>query len=98
MSNISSKRILEIRIEKKISVNLSSYSLEGVCLSVIEIDRMTLCCGLTYTTNTVYVADHNAGILKVDLPTRRVNLLLSTDCHVLYKPHGITIQNQLNGT
>ena len=93
VSDLFSSRILELGIEQKHSDTLDSFVMVGTCLSVIDIDNLTLCYGLACKADCLYVADHNRGILKVDLGSRETSVIVSAGSNNCCRPHDITLIN-----
>ena len=90
VSDLASSRILELGIEKKHSCTLDSFELVGTCLSVMEVDNLT-CYSLACKANCLFMADHNRGILRVDLSSRETSAIAKAGSDNCSQPHGIAV-------
>jgi len=80
---------LPVAVERKITAR--GYELFGTLLCSISIPEMSGCFGLTYRMNSLIISDHSAGILRIQLNSNHVSVILATDTENCTRPHGIAI-------
>ncbi|CAC5419785.1 unnamed protein product [Mytilus coruscus] len=83
------KSILQVSVKRKVAAY--GYDLFGTSLYSISVPNMSGCFGLAYCSNYLYLADHTAGILRLELDSNTVSVILKTGTEICNQPHGIAI-------
>ncbi|CAC5400365.1 unnamed protein product [Mytilus coruscus] len=83
------KSILQVSVKRKVAAY--GYDLFGTSLYSISVPDMSGCFGLAYCSNYLYLADHTAGILRLELDSNTVSVILKTGTEICNQPHGIAI-------
>jgi len=89
VADLQTKSILQVAVERKITAR--GYELFGTLLCSISIPEMSGCFGLSYRMNSLIISDHSAGILRIQLNSNHVSVILATDTENCTRPHGIAI-------
>ncbi|CAC5402185.1 unnamed protein product [Mytilus coruscus] len=89
VADLNTKSILQVTVGRKMDNH--GYELYGNSLCLIDIPDMSGCFGLTYRMNCLYVADHVAGILRIDLNAKVSTVILKSNTEHCSQPHGIAI-------
>lgn len=75
VADLQTKAILQIAVEK--NVTATGYELCGNILCSISIPEMRGCFGLAYRMNSIIMSDHSAGILRIELGSNDVSIILA---------------------
>ncbi|CAC5423651.1 unnamed protein product [Mytilus coruscus] len=81
------KSILQVTVKRKVAAY--GYDLFGTSLYSISVPDMSGCFGLAYCSNYLYLADHTAGILRLELDSNTDSVILKTGTEICNQPHGI---------